>query len=50
MPFAFIAFVVAAVIFVVRALGGSIDEDWGLFVLAVGLALAYLPGGWVNRA
>jgi hypothetical protein len=41
--FAFVAFLIALIIFVVRALGGDIDADWGFVALAAGLVLAYLP-------
>lgn len=41
--FAFVAFLLALIIFVVRALGGDIDADWGFVALAAGFVLAYLP-------
>lgn len=44
-----VAFVVAAVIFFLNAAGiprNEIDIQWGLFAIAVGLALDCLPSVW----
>lgn len=45
-PFAFISFVIAAVLAFVVAIGASItgnDAAWSVFFATLGLALAYLP-------
>ena len=51
---AFIAYVIAAVIFIVNALGSEFTDNpvmWGLFFVALGLALSQVPYGpqWPNR-
>ena len=45
---ALLAYIIAAVIFCLRALStGDVDADWGFFCIAVGLALSMLGGAVV---